>query len=256
MVKGVLLDLSGVVYQGDHLLPGAAEAIARLRDDSVPLRFLTNSTRTPKRRIIERLRAMGLQIAADEVFTPAQAARDWLIVHDLSPFLVVHPDLVAEFAGVSGTQGEAVVVGDAGETLTYDLLNEAFRRLIDGAEFVALARNRTFRDHDGELSLDAGPFVAALEFATRHQATVLGKPTADFFGMALSSMDCAAKDAVMVGDDAEADVAGALAAGIGTALLVRTGKYRPGDERKVKPTPSDIVEDLAAAARWIMDRLG
>ena len=56
----------------------------------------------------------------------------------------------------------------------------------------------------------------------------------------------------MVGDDAEADVAGALAAGVGSALLVRTGKYRPGDENKVKPCPSGTVEDLAAAAGWIM----
>jgi len=60
----------------------------------------------------------------------------------------------------------------------------------------------------------------------------------------------------MVGDDAEADVAGALAAGVGGAFLVRTGKYRQGDETKVDPRPSGVVEDLAAAARSIMDRRG
>lgn len=80
MVKGALLDLAGVVYQGDHLLPGAGEAIARLRSDGFSVRFLTNTTRMPKRRIIERLRGMGLEVEADEVFTPAQAACDWLIL--------------------------------------------------------------------------------------------------------------------------------------------------------------------------------
>ncbi len=252
MAKGVLLDLAGVVYQGDHLLPCAKEAIARLRAASFPLRFLTNTTRTPKRRLLERLRAMGLTIADAELFTPALAARDWLSLRQLSPFLVVYPDLVEEFAGLTGTEGQAVVVGDAGETLTYNLLNDAFRRLDDGAEFVALARNRTFRDRDGELSLDAGPFVAALEFATHRQATVLGKPSPDFYATALASMGCAPQDAVMVGDDAEADVAGALAAGLGSALLVRTGKYRPGDEKRVEPKPTATVADLSAAVEWIV----
>jgi HAD superfamily hydrolase (TIGR01458 family) len=252
MAKGVLLDLAGVVYQGLHLLPGAGEAIARLRSGGVPVRFLTNTTRTPKRRLIERLHGMGLKVAAEELFTPAQAACNWLSLHQLSPFLVVYPDLIGEFADLSGTEGEAVVVGDAGETFTYNLLNAAFRRLVDGAEFVALARNRTFRDRDGELSLDAGPFVAALEFASRRQAIVLGKPSADFFATALASIPCAQEEAVMVGDDAEADVAGALAAGLGHALLVRTGKYRPGDEARCDPAPSATVADITEAVDWIV----
>jgi len=251
MAKGVLLDLSGVVYQDDQPLPGAAEAIARLRGGGFSLRFLTNTTRTPKRSIIARLHSMGLEVGAEEVFTPARAARDWLTSRKLAPFLVVHPDLVEEFADLKGTGGEAVVLGDAGETLTYNLLNLAFRRLMGGAEFLALARNRTFKDRDGELSLDAGPFVAALEYACRRQAVVLGKPSPDFFVTAVESMDCAPQDAVMIGDDAEADVSGALAAGIGRAVLVRTGKYRPGDEERVAPAPTTTVADLSEAVAWI-----
>jgi HAD superfamily hydrolase (TIGR01458 family) len=253
MAKGVLLDLAGVVYQGDQALPGAADAIGRLRSSGFSVRFLTNTTRTPKHRIIARLKSMGLSIAAEEVFTPSQAARAWLSSRQLTPFLVVHPDLVEEFAGLAGTAGEAVVLGDVGETLTYAQLNDAFRQLIGGAEFVALANNRTFKDRDGELSLDAGPFVAALEFATRRQAIVLGKPSPEFFATALASIGCGLEDAVMVGDDAEADVAGALSAGVGRALLVRTGKYRPGDEARVDPAPTATVADLAGAASWITE---
>ena len=85
---------------------------------------------------------------------------------------------------------------------------------------------------------------------------VLGKPAPDFFKAALASTEIDGKEAVMVGDDAEADVAGALLAGIGSALLVRSGKYRPGDETRVEPRPSETVADLAAAARWIMERRG
>ena len=199
---------------------------------------------------------MGISIADNELFTPAQAARAWLAARGLTPHLLIHPALVEDFVGVGGTAGEAVVVGDAAEGFTYPALNQAFRKLLAGAEFLALANNRSFKDEDGELSLDAGAFVAALEYASRRKAVVLGKPAAEFFQAALASIACNGKEAVMVGDDAEADVAGALAAGIGSALLVRSGKYRPGDENRVDPAPTDTVADLAAAARWIMERRG
>jgi ribonucleotide monophosphatase NagD (HAD superfamily) len=65
-------------------------------------------------------------------------------------------------------------------------------------------------------------------------------------------MDCPPDRAVMVGDDAEADVAGALRAGLSSAVLVRTGKYRPVDEARFDPKPTATVEDLSAAADWIV----
>jgi HAD superfamily hydrolase (TIGR01458 family) len=252
MIRAALLDLVGVVYQGERPLPGAVEAVAGLREAGLRLRFLTNTTRMPIRVLLSRLNEMGIAIAEEELFTPAQAARTWLKTKRLSPHLLIHPDLEEDFANLDGSAGEAVVVGDAAQGFTYAALNTAFRKLLDEAEFLALARNRSFRDDDGELSLDAGPFVTALEYACQRQAVLFGKPAADFFQAALASAGCDGKEAVMVGDDAEADVAGALAAGVGSALLVRTGKYRPGDENKVKTVPSDTVEDLAAAVRWIM----
>ena len=252
MIRAVLLDLAGVVYQGEQPLPGAVTAVGALRDAGLRLRFLTNTTRTPRRELLRRLEAMGVPIAQEELFTPAQAANVWLRAKKLSPYLLVHPALKEDFESLDGAKGEAVVVGDAGEAFTYPALNTAFRKLIAGAEFLALARNRTFKDIDGELSLDAGAFVTALEYSSRREATLLGKPAPAFFRSALAGTGSGGEEAVMVGDDAEADVAGALAAGIGSALLVRTGKYRQGDEEKVEPRPTQTVDDLAAATRWIM----
>ena len=108
-------------------------------------------------------------------------------------------------------------------------------------------------DNDGKLSLDAGAFVAALEYATANEAIVLGKPSPDFFGSALDSMGCRPDDAVMIGDDAESDVAGALRSGIAQAILVRTGKFQDGDEARFDPSPTVVVKDLAEAAAWILD---
>lgn len=252
MIKGVLLDLAGVVYDGEEVLPGAAEAVARLRDSGLPIRFVSNTTRSNRQAIVERLHGFGLSIASSELFTPAQAAREWLQQHGQSPYLLVHPDLALEFHDLAGSQGKAVVVGDAGETFDYVTLNRAFRELAEGADFLALASNRTFQDTDGKLSLDAGAFVAALEFASQRSAVIMGKPSPAFFLSALASMNRPKAEAVMIGDDAEVDVAGALRAGISQALLVRTGKYRDGDEKRFQPPPTATVADLSAAADWII----
>ncbi len=254
MISGVLLDLAGVVYDGDTAILGAVEAAALLRGAGLPLRFISNTTRLAKPAVLDRLHRLGLAIAGDELFTPAQAARAWLVEHGCAPYLLVHPDLEPDFENLPPGGRRAVIIGDAGETLDYMSLNAAFRELNDGAEFLALANNRAFKDADGKLSLDAGPFVAALEFACQHKANILGKPSPDFFLAALAGMNCPPQEAVMVGDDAEGDVAGALRAGVAAALLVRTGKYRAGDETRFDPRPTAIVDDLAMAANWILQR--
>lgn len=254
MIRAVLLDLLGVVYDGDTPITGAAAAIERLRNAGLLLRFVSNTTRSPRSAIIAQLTAMGIEVADEELLTPARAAVEWLRSHGRQPHLLVHPDLEVEFSGLEGGSGRAVVVGDAGEAFDHASLNRAFRELVAGADFLALAVNRTFKDSDGLLSLDAGAFVAALEFASGRSPVVLGKPSPDFFLSALAGLNCPAADAVMVGDDAESDVAGALSAGLGAALLVRTGKYRPNDETRFDPAPTTVVDDLAAATDWIISR--
>lgn len=256
-IAGVLLDLAGVVYQGRELLPGVHDAIGRLHAAGLPIRFITNTTRSTKQMILKDLQGLGLELSDNELFTPAQAARTWLTQHKCAASLLVHPALETEFAGLRtcdqpSVSAHAVVVGDAGEAFSFDGMNRAFRELIAGAPLLALAKNRTFKDHDGQLSLDAGAFVEALEFASGQKAIVLGKPSAEFFGAALASMSCPPEKAVMVGDDAEADVAGALSAGLANALLVRTGKYRTGDDNRYDPRPTRTVADLAEAADWII----
>ena len=249
--KGALLDLGGVVYVGDMLLPGAVEALGRLRDAGIAIRFLTNTTRQSHRKLLEKLRSMGLSVAEEELFTPALAARRAIESQGLSPHLLIHPELEEDFAGLPSEGRAALVVGDCGEGFTYAALNSAFRAIEHGAEFLALANNRSFRDADGDLSLDAGPFVAALSFASRREPTVLGKPAEPFFRSALESMGCTPEEAVMIGDDVENDVGGAMAAGL-TGILVRTGKYAPGAENQIDPPPSAVADDLAAAVDWML----
>ena len=256
MIGGVLLDLSGVIYEGEKPLPGAVDAVTRLRDRGLPLCFVTNTTRSTKQAVKKKLERLGLQVQGSEIFTPAQAARDWLSKNNCSPYLLVHPNFIQEFEGVPSGDKRAVVVGDAGDAFSYATLNRAFRELIEGAELLALAENRTFRDAEGHLNLDAGPFVRALEFASQRNAILMGKPSAAFYASALAHIHCPPEKAAIVGDDAEADVSGALRAGIGHAILVRTGKYRPGDEHCFKPLATAVVDDMGAATNWIIAHHG
>ncbi|HEY6257311.1 MAG TPA: TIGR01458 family HAD-type hydrolase [Xanthobacteraceae bacterium] len=251
MITGILLDLGGVVFVGNEPIPGAVDAVNRLRANGIAVRFITNTTRQSLRELLEKLLKLGITATADEMFMPAIAARLYMRKRNLTPHFLVHPNLLEDFAPLSQGEIGAVVVGDAGESFTYARLNEAYRLLNAGAEFLALATNRAFRDFDGELSLDAGPFVAALEYATGRKATLYGKPSAAFLQEALASIGYAAHEVAMIGDDVEADVAGAMAVGL-AGILVQTGKYAAGDEMKIEPPPTAVVADLSEAARWIL----
>jgi HAD superfamily hydrolase (TIGR01458 family) len=252
-VNGVLVDLAGVVYQGEALLPGSKEAIERLRARIPRVRYLTNTTRSTRRSLVDRLRRLGLSIEEKEVFSAPQAARQLLKQRELRPFLLIHPDLLPEFDEFSKADPNAVVLGDAGAAVTYDRLNQAFRLIMNKAPLISMGRNRYFRE-DAGLSLDAGPIAAALEYAAGVRAEVVGKPDPEFFHLALNDLGCSPKGAVMIGDDVHDDVCGAVAAGL-CGILVRTGKYRSGDESQLTAPSATVADDLGAAVDGILAAL-
>ncbi|MFA3920868.1 TIGR01458 family HAD-type hydrolase [Ruegeria hyattellae] len=255
MAIGLLLDISGVLYNGTQVISGAKEAVVRCRANEIPIRFLTNTTRRPKRLIVERLNHFGFAVETNEVITPSQATCDWLNENGYSPHLLEHPDLTEDFDSVVSGNPIAVVVGDAGPFFDFENLNAAFRDLNQGAPFLALAANRVFRDVDGELSLDAGAFVHGLEYAAQVEAQVLGKPSTTFFRAAADSMKLPLAEVIMIGDDAENDIAGALKAGAGKTILVRTGKYRAGEEKRYSPPPSFVADDISEAVDLAMQMI-
>lgn len=247
--KAVLIDLAGVLHVGDAALPGAVDALRRLRASGLPLRFLTNTTRSPRPAIVALLRRAGFDIAPEEIQTAVHATQQYVHSRWRAPHYLVHPD-IAEEVGASSAVPDVVVVGDAGPCFSFERMNQAFRLLMEGLPLVAMARNRYFRETDG-LTLDMGAYVAALEYATGTRATVVGKPAAPFFLGALAELGAAPADAVLIGDDLRDDVGGAQAAGI-AGILVRTGKYRPGDEADREIRPSLVVDDFAAAVAAIL----
>jgi phospholysine phosphohistidine inorganic pyrophosphate phosphatase len=237
--RGLLIDLDGTLYTEDGPIPGAREALARLESAGIPYRYVTNTTRRSRREVVSRLRALGFQAQEDLVFAPAAAANAML--EGKKCHTLVAETLLEDLPGIvpADEAAEYVLVGDLGHGFDYAGLNVAFRHLIGGAQLVALQRNRFWQEADG-LSLDAGPFVVALEYASGKTATVVGKPEPAFFEAALRDLGLQAREVAMVGDDPESDVAGAQRAGL-LGVQVQTGKYRPG----VASEPDLVLESSA-----------
>lgn len=249
-----LFDLDGTVYVGEQAVPGAAETLAQLRRRGTAFRFITNTTSRSRAMLAERLRGFGIDASPDDIQTPMLAAaaalreRGCRVVAPFSPAGSL-PDLGALTlrGGVSGqaaTAPDAILVGDLGDRWTYGLMQEAFEYLMTGAAFIALSRDRYFRRGDG-LALDAGPFVAGLEYAAGREAVVVGKPSGAFFHAAAASLGVpAAASIAVVGDDLWSDVRGAQQAGL-AGWLVRTGKFKSDALAASGIHPDRILDSLA-----------
>jgi len=224
-IKAVLFDLDGVLYVGDHMTPGAIESVCHIHDSGLPIAGLTNTTTQPKSAIARKLSGFGIPIHASDIYTPAALAKQ--AIGDGCAKLYVRDSLLEDFQGIRTTDSnpDYIVMGDlGGEGYTPDLLHAIFNAVMDGATVLALHKNRFWQKPDG-LHLDIGPFVAAIEYATGTEATILGKPSQDFFHGVCSALHVAPESALMIGDDIESDIGGAKDAGLKTAL-VQTGKYR------------------------------
>ena len=227
-IEGALLDVDGTLLDGAEAVPGAARALDRLRAAGVRIRLTTNTTRRPRSAVARALAARGIEVATEEVIVPASLAR-LRIVSSGRPAagLLVPEACLEDFEGVD-TQTAApdwVVIGDLAEGFTFERLNQAFRWIRRGAALVALHKNRFWFPGGGDPVLDAGAFVAALEYAAEVEAELVGKPARPFFDLALRDLGLPAEKVLVVGDDVENDHRGGAAAGCRTAL-VRTGRLR------------------------------
>lgn len=255
-IEGLLIDLDGTVYEVGTLVPGAAQAIERLREREVPFLFTTNTSRMSRRAVVEHLTGLELDVEPGRILTAPLAAARWLRREGLAhPMLLLPESTHEDFEGVEGvgpgpasgsdspssaevrrrTPPDAVVVGDLGPGFTFERLNAAFLALRAGARLVAIHKNRFWITEEGP-TLDAGPFIVGLEYAARVEAVLVGKPAPAFFELAAEVLARPVDRLAVVGDDPESDVRGARAAGL-TAIQVETGKFDL--ERSAQAPPAE-----------------
>lgn len=243
-MKAVFFDLSGVLYEGPNVIPGAVKTINHLLQGNLILRFITNTARKTKRQILADLKAMGFEIPADSLFTAPNAALSYCLENKLSPYCLVHKNIKEEFREIEQEPFNAVILGDAAEDLNYGNLDKAFNVLLLGGKLIAIGENRFFKDEKG-YHLDTGPFTKALEYAADAKAIITGKPSAEFYRQVIATTDFQPSEILMIGDDVHGDIEGALKLGM-HACLVKTGKYRKSDEKRLSP-PCEVASDVNAA---------
>jgi HAD superfamily hydrolase (TIGR01458 family) len=254
-MAAILLDVDGVLHVSGEPIPGAAEAVRRLRRDGHRLRFLTNTTTRSRTQLAEELRGQGIELEDDEVQTVAEAAV--LALAGKRVLALTMHALVGDLEGIElvGEGADAVLIGGADETpetnlvFSYMNLARAFSELELGAELYCLHRNRWWQTKQGPM-LDAGAFVAGLEYAAQVDAVVLGKPSPSYFTAACEALDADPHMTWMVGDDLDSDIAGAHGVGMKT-VLVRTGKFRPDFVERSRLQPDAIVSSIGQLPDWL-----
>jgi len=252
-MTAILFDLDGVFYENDQPIAGGADAVEWFRDQHIPFRFLTNTTSKPREALVEKLASFGITSTADDFLTPPVAARRWLEQNGANRIGLYVPEITREeFDGFELIEDEeaeldAVIIGDLGNTWTFDTMNRIFRSLMNNpaATLVALGMTRYWRAADG-LQLDVGPMVKAIEYATGRTALVTGKPAKDFYETAVALVDD--DDVFMIGDDIRGDVEAAQQAGL-KAILVRTGKFTEAD-LSLGVEPDAVLNSIIDLPEW------
>ncbi|HEY6567837.1 MAG TPA: TIGR01458 family HAD-type hydrolase [Actinomycetota bacterium] len=247
LVRGVLLDIDGVLATSWRALPGAIGTIAWIREHEIPFRLITNTTTHTRSDLAVTLGEAGFDVEPTEIITAVVATASYLRNH--------HPEarvyVLSDGEGSGDLQGvelveepsdaDVIAIGGACDDFSYATVNRVFRRLSGGAVLVGMHRNMYWKTAGG-LELDAGAYIAGLEAATGTTSVICGKPSKAYFEAALEPLVVPANEAIMVGDDIENDVVGAQAAGL-TGVLVRTGKFRPTDLER--GTPDHVIDSIA-----------
>lgn len=255
--EGVLLDIDGVLAVSWEALPGAVNTVRWLDDHDLSYRLITNTTTHTRAELARTLNDAGFEIRAGSIVTAVVATASYLRERhpDSGVFVLSDGDAGEDLDGIRRVErpdeADVIVLGGAFDGFTYAALNAIFRRLMDGATLVGMHRNLYWRTAEG-WQLDGGAYIAGLEEATGRPAVICGKPAPAYFEQALVSLGLDADRAAMVGDDVVNDVLGAQAVGI-TGVLVRTGKFRPGDMGAAGGTPDHVLDSIADLPRLLSE---
>lgn len=247
--RAVLLDIDGTITDGvgGPALPGAVAAVKALAA-RMPVRYVTNATSWSREAIARSLAERGFPMEHGMLITPTVlAARVLGEREEARGVLIAEPSSLSDLVWYTATDPEdarSVLIATEGHDLSIRDLQPAVEALLHGARLYTLQQNRVFR-RAGRLVTDLGPVAAFLGYAANRTWENLGKPSPLLFQTLASDLDVNVAELAMVGDDAEFDAAGALRAGCGAGILVRTGKYRAGDETAVVPAPSAVIGGVA-----------
>ena len=256
-MRGLLIDLDGVVYTGREPIAGAAEFVAEARRRRMNFLLVTNNSTTSPELVAERLRGMQIQVEPQEILTSAQAAVAYVRAQCEAgaPVRIIGEAGLRQAAEAEGLviveDGEATcdwVIAGLDRSFNYEKLTGATRAIIGGARFVATNADALLPIEGGQVLPGAGTIIAAIKTATAVEPVVLGKPEPGLFEHGLRRLGHLRPDeAAMIGDRLDTDVVGGRRAGLHT-ILVLTGVTTPSEATAAHPPPDAVVPNLASVA--------
>lgn len=248
-LRGLLIDVQGVLTIGRAPVPGAGAALEWLRQRGIPFRVVTNITQQSRAEIAAALSRLGIALQPAEIYTASALAAAYLRRQGAPrTWVLLKGSAYEDFAGLELTDHEPqyIVLGDLGDDFNAEMMNRIYRALLAGAQLVAPQRNAAWIAPEGP-RLDVGSWIAALEYATGQPALIAGKPAPLAYELPLADMGIAPHEAGMVSDAPDDDLAGARAAGLKTIFTRTNGlpRRRPVADDEFDYT-IDSIADLPA----------
>ncbi len=248
---GFLIDMDGVIYKGNELIPGAVEFIARLRHENFPFLFLTNNSQRTRRDVAIKLGRMGIDVGEEHIFTCAMATARFLsrqkprgtayVIGEGGLLQALHQNGYA----IVDVEPDYVVVGE-GRTITSESLELATKLVLGGAKLIATNLDPNCPTANG-LRPGCGAIVAFLETSTGKKALSVGKPSPVMMRAARKQLNLVASQTVMIGDTMETDIIGGVQMGYHTVLTL-SGGTRQEDLVNYAYRPNHIIESIAELA--------
>ena len=249
-IKGILIDLDGTLYFKGNPIPGAIETLKKLRQLGLKFLLFTNTDSKSTQTILKILQDYGFTVNKDELFTPIIALKEFLTKYrNKKSFFVTTAEVEKEFQNFPKVESNGsempdfVIIGDFRDNWDVNRLNLAFKFVFKGAKLLGTQGNRYFLDRKGEPVLDTGSFVKLIASATGVVPQIFGKPSKEYFLQALDMLDLNSNEVIVIGDDLETDIVGAINMGL-LAFLVRTGKGQFYEPNRSQISPFTLIDSL------------
>jgi len=249
-IKGILSDIDGTLYFKGTPIPGAVETLSKLREVGLKFLFFTNTDSKSPKTVLKILQQYGFTIDKEEIFTPIIALKEFLSKNpNKKSFFVTTVEVEKEFEDFPKIIGseipDFVIISDFHDNWDVHRLNEAFKYVFKGATLLGTQGNSYYLDRKGEPVIDTGSFVHMIAKAANVEPIIFGKPSKEYFLQALKMIKLKQDEVLVVGDDIESDIQGAINAGI-KGILVRTGKGQFFEPDKSQISPYKIIDSFSS----------
>jgi len=242
-----LTDMDGVLVHEGRALPGAAEVLKQWKEEGLRFLVLTNNSMYTPRDLAARLKATGLDIPSDAIWTSALATADFL--HSQKPkgsaFVLGEAGLTTAMHEVgyimTDVNPDYVVLGES-RNFNFDSLTKAIRLINNGARFIATNPDATGPSAEGVLPA-TGSVAALITKATGREPYIVGKPNPMMFRSAMNKISAHSETTGMIGDRMDTDIVAGIEAGLHT-VLVLTGIADEAEINKYPFRPNEILNSI------------